>query len=240
MRIHAIYHVPFEKLGAIEDWIIQKDHLLSETCLYNNQALPSPGEFDMLVLMGGPMSVNDKEYPWMGPEKDLIRAAIREGKIVLGICLGAQLIAASLGSEVYRGREKEIGWYPVVFTKGQARIPLLPGQDEMTVFHWHGETFDLPAEALCLASSEVTPNQAFLYRDQVLGVQFHLEMKPENIRMMIDCAGDEVREAPYVQSAAELMNGLVHRTANRSLLELWLNFLEQHANQHNNTITDVN
>ena len=240
MRIHAIYHVPFEKLGAIEDWIIQKGHLLSETCLYNNQALPSPGEFDMLVLMGGPMSVNDKEYHWIGPEKELIKAAIREGKIVLGICLGAQLIASALGCEVYRAREKEIGWYPVIFTKGRGRIPLLPGQDAMTVFHWHGETFDLPAEALCLASSEVTPNQAFLYRDHVLAVQFHLEMKPENFSMMINCTGDELREAPYIQSTVELTDGLVHMATNSALLELWLNFLEQYANQHINRITDVN
>ena len=239
MRIHAIYHVPFEKLGSIEDWIIKKGHTLHETCLYDNQILPSPEEFDMLILMGGTMSVNDEVYPWPGNEKELIRKAIKMGKAVLGVCLGAQLIASALGSKVYRGREKEIGWYPVFYKYGQDRIPRMPGCNAMTVFHWHGETFDLPPEALWLASSEVTPNQAFLFGQHVLGIQFHIEMKPENISLMINCAGDELTEAPYIQPAGDLTEGLVHMAANSALLELWLDYLEQYTDQYKNK-TDGN
>src|SRR5512145_1986913 len=140
MKIAAIYHVPYEKLGYIEDWIITGKHRLAEFSMYKNQKLPGLNEFDLLILMGGPMSVNDESiYPWLIAEKELIRFSIKHGKGVLGICLGAQLIAAALGSKVYPGKHKEIGWFPVRFNTHELGVlfPRLPF--ETLVFHWHGD-----------------------------------------------------------------------------------------------------
>jgi GMP synthase-like glutamine amidotransferase len=229
MRIAALYHVPFEKLGYIEDWIIRKGHILSEICLYNNQKLPQTDDFDMLIIMGGNMSIHDEQlYSWLKEEKEFIRRSVLSGKSVLGICLGAQLIAAALCSRVYQGRAKEIGWFPVQFTREKKAREMIPGMpQEMTVFHWHGETFDLPSEAVWLAKSEVTDNQAFIYNNRVLAVQFHLEMKPESVSLLINNAGDELIPGPYVQPAGDLPAGLVHIQENQMLLESWLEYLER-------------
>jgi GMP synthase (glutamine-hydrolysing) len=228
MKICAIYHVYFERLGLIEDWIIRKNHDLREIFLYENNSLPVPEEFDLLVLMGGPMSVNEEHiYPWLVQEKALIRESIRRGKGVLGICLGSQLIASALGSRVYAGKTREIGWYPVVFNRTPELLKLFRVLPEgMTVFHWHGETFDLPPGAVRLAQSTVTENQAFIYKNCVLGIQFHMEMKPESISLMINHAGHELVPGHFVQEAQELPAGLVHLPENRTMLESWLDLLE--------------
>ncbi len=240
MKITALYHVSFEKLGYIEDWIIRKGHTLSEIRLFENQALPLVGDFDLLILMGGPVSVNDEAvFPWLESEKEFIRQSIQAGKAILGICLGAQLIASALGSKVYQSKEKEIGWFPVHFTRNLAittQIPLMT--EEMTVFHWHGETFDLPSGAEWLSKSEGTANQAFIYNQSILAVQFHLEMKPENISLMINHVGHELVPARFIQSAQDLSTGLVHVSENKALLESWLEYLE-HSLIMNKTSDDV-
>ncbi len=151
MKIAALFHVSFEKLGLIEDWILDRDHSLTEFHLYDDPRLPGISEFDMLILMGGPMSVNDeKQFPWLAREKELIRQCRDSEKPVLGICLGAQLIASALGKKVFKGRHTEIGWFPVDFNTVEAGklFPRLPAKT--IVFHWHGDTFDLP-EGRCIA-----------------------------------------------------------------------------------------
>ena len=162
--------------------------------------MPGVEDFDRLIVMGGPMSVHDEaEYPWLVEEKRLIAAAIREGKKVLGICLGAQLIAEVCGGRVYRNPEKEIGFWPVSWI-GDA--------DEELVFHWHGETFDLPPGAELLASSDVCVNQAFGIGDRVLGIQFHPEVTPEIVRAMVEHEGWELVEAGYVQGRDRILAGV--------------------------------
>jgi len=195
MRIAALQHVPFEHPGLIANWARRRGHALAVTRLDLGESLPE--EFDALVVMGGPMSVHDEaEYSFLPPEKALVAAAIGAGKPVLGVCLGAQMLAEVLGGRVFPNRVKEVGWAPV---EGE-----LFGLQ--TVFHWHGETFDLPPGARLLASSLACPNQAFA-AGPALGLQFHLEMTPEIIEpLMAACAAD-LLAGPCAQSADEIRAG---------------------------------
>jgi GMP synthase-like glutamine amidotransferase len=200
MKYHVLQHVSFETPGLLMDEIRAREHLLFTTALYDQEPLPSLADFDVLIVMGGPMSVhNEADYPWLVAEKELIAAAIGGGKRVLGICLGAQLIAAVCGARVYPNPVKEIGFWPVRWVD-----PAFRGASggEEVVFHWHGETFDLPVGAVLLASTEACVNQAFSIGDRVLGVQFHPEVTAEIIRAMVEQEGWELVEAgktPYVE-----------------------------------------
>lgn len=228
MNIAALLHVSFEKLGLIEDWILAKGHSLTEYHLYNDPRLPLIAEFDMLIIMGGPMSVNnEREYPWLAAEKELIRRCKETEKPVLGICLGAQLIASALGNRVFQGKHTEIGWFPVEFNQAEEVIKLFPGLPvTATVFHWHGDTFDLPEGAVLLSSSSITPVQAYIANRKLLALQFHLEVKPENISLMINYAGEELVSSTYIQDASALSAGLSNMPENKLLLETFMDYLE--------------
>jgi GMP synthase-like glutamine amidotransferase len=228
MKIAALFHVSFEKLGLIEDWILTKGYSLTEYHLYNDPRLPLITEFDMLIIMGGPMSVNeDKRFGWLVAEKELINLCRDTGKPVLGICLGAQLIASALGKKVYPGKHTEIGWFPVEFSQDEKSRTLFPGLPaKSNVFHWHGDTFDLPEGAVLLCSSSITPVQAFIADGKLLALQFHPEVKPENVSLMINHAGEELVSSPYIQGANALSAGLVNLAENKVLLEIFLNYLE--------------
>ena len=145
MRIAVLQHVPFEGPAAIADWAAARGDRIAVAHLYRGDPLPALADFDMLTVMGGPMSVNDEaKYAWLAPEIALVREAIGAGKIVLGVCLGAQIIAKSLGAKVYAAGQKEIGWFEVKRT--ETEHPIFEGLPAaFPVFHWHGETFDLPA-----------------------------------------------------------------------------------------------
>ncbi|WP_295882901.1 type 1 glutamine amidotransferase [uncultured Thiohalocapsa sp.] len=206
MQIHVLQHVPFEGPAGIADWAQRRGHALAVSQLYAGDALPAPGEFDRLVVMGGPMSVGDAHaYPWLADELRFIADAIASGKSVVGVCLGAQLIAAALGARVYRHAHKEIGWVPVRLAARGRALDLCDGLPaEQTVFHWHGDTFDLPAGAVHLAQSEACANQAFLVGGRVLGLQFHLESTPASVAALCEHCADEIVPGRWVQSAAEM------------------------------------
>ena len=206
MRIHYVQHVPFEGLGYIESWANIKGCVLSSTKMYQNVTCPSLDDFDWLIVMGGPMSVHDTDAcSWLIDEKDFIRRTIESGKPVLGICLGAQIIADVLGAKVSPGREKEVGWFPVEkldgFTESFGNI--FP--DKVDVFHWHGETFDIPQGSIPVASSAICKNQGFVYHDKIIGLQFHLEATVESVQGLIDNCSDEIVEAPYIQTADQML-----------------------------------
>jgi GMP synthase (glutamine-hydrolysing) len=206
MRIHYLQHVPFEGLGYIDAWARQQNHDVSATALFGGDPLPALDGFDLLVVMGGPMGVYDTdEYAWLTPEKRFIEQALGAGKKVLGICLGAQLMADVLGAKVYKNRHKEIGWHPVARAAG-AQAPLLADlfPEQFFAFHWHGDTFDLPAGAVHLALSEACPHQAFFYPPAALGLQFHLESTRPSIEQLIAHCGHELVPGPYIQSAADI------------------------------------
>lgn len=206
MRLHYFQHVPFEGLGNIEDWARNRGWSISATRFFQNDPIPEIHALDWLVVMGGPMGVMDEaEFGWLTAEKQFIARAIRQHKVVLGICLGAQLIASALGARVYRNAQKEIGWMPIELTDAGKKHPLLrdlPARPE--VFHWHGDTFDLPEGAVHLAQSAACRNQAFAVDERVLGLQFHLESTPAGIEALIAHCGDELVEAPYIQTAAQI------------------------------------
>ena len=201
MRLHWLQHVPFEGLGFIEEWATSREMQITGTHLYAGEKPPSSMDFDWLVIMGGPMGIQDHgEHPWLVEEKVFIRAAIDAGKPVVGICLGAQLIADVLGAKVYPGPCKEIGWFPL------RRAPEAPAwfPEELTAFHWHGDTFDLPENSIRLASSDACRNQGFIYRDRVVGLQFHLESTPESIRRLVENCRDDLVPGPFVQGKSLL------------------------------------
>ncbi|MEO8962417.1 MAG: type 1 glutamine amidotransferase, partial [Ginsengibacter sp.] len=172
LRIHYLQHVPFEGLGSIAEWAISNGHILTATQFFINSDLPEPADIDWVIIMGGTMGVCDEDkYEWLAAGKLFIRKAINAGKTVIGICLGAQLIAEVLGAKVYPNRYKEIGWYPIELNALSLENKLFNDFDhELTVFHWHGDTFDIPENAIWLASSEACKNQAFLYNEKVLGL----------------------------------------------------------------------
>lgn len=218
MRFHCLQHVIFETPGLLAEWIRQRGHSLQTTFLFEEGSLPLVDDFDALIIMGGPMSVHDEaEFPWLREEKALIATAIKAGKKVLGICLGAQLIAEVMGGKVYPNPVKEIGFWPVSWTEEARRMfPGLgaespgfgaesQGLHTSHIFHWHGETFDLPPGATLLASSEGCVNQAFRLGDKILGLQFHPEVTPGIIAEMIKHEGHELVEGPFIQEAGEIM-----------------------------------
>jgi GMP synthase-like glutamine amidotransferase len=204
MRAHYLQHVPFEGLGSIESWLKANDYEISSTKFYESTLLPNPDEVDLLIIMGGPMSVHDEvEFPWLVDEKQFIRAMIKQEKPVLGVCLGAQLIAHALGARVYNNPVKEIGWFPVQgVAANKDRYFQFP--EMIDVFHWHGETFDLPRGGIHLAGSAACKRQAFQYGASVIALQFHLETTPRTARQLIEQCRAELVPAKYVQDEASL------------------------------------
>jgi GMP synthase-like glutamine amidotransferase len=208
MKIHCIQHVKFEALGTMGEWIEKKKHCLSTTHLYENESLPETDTFDLLIVMGGPMNIYEYEkYLWMRKEKAFLEKAVAEGKAVLGICLGAQLLADVLKAKVFKNNHKEIGWFPVyVIKEGKPDVSLLEAVPaQFTAFHWHGDTFDLPEGARRLFESEACKNQGFIYENRVIGLQFHVEMSDQTIRNVIEDCRDELVEGKYIQKEDEML-----------------------------------
>jgi GMP synthase-like glutamine amidotransferase len=201
--VRVFQHESFEDLGSIDPWLRARGAAIDYTRWFAGDPAPAAGDFDMLIAMGGPMSVNDEaELPWLRPEKQVVREAIAAGVPVLGVCLGSQLIASALGARVYPNAVKEIGWFPVRAVSTDPSRLRLPA--ECTVFHWHGETFDLPSGAIRLASSEACLNQAFQIGRHVVGLQFHLEMTPENVDDIVRHCGAELVIGSRIQTADQI------------------------------------
>jgi GMP synthase-like glutamine amidotransferase len=203
VKAHVLQHVPFEGLGSIAPRLEAQRAQVTYTRFFEKPLLPPLDTIDMIIAMGGPMSVNDEnELPWLKPEKQFIRDAVVRGIPMIGVCLGAQLIASAMGARVYRNSVKEIGWFPI------QSVPTPEGNycfpKECVVFHWHGETFDLPEGAVRLAKSVGCANQAFQLKQNVIGLQFHLETTPESARSLLENCRDDLIPGSYVQSEAEL------------------------------------
>ncbi len=226
MKLHFIQHVPFEGPAHIAAIAEILGLAMSGTRLFDGQPLPSFSDFDALFIMGGPMSVHDQSrYSWLKAEKEFVCRAIGQGKKVIGICLGAQIIAEALGAKVYKNRYREIGWFPLEKTASSSSTAagILP--DSFHAFHWHGETFSIPAGAVHLARSEACENQAFSYGDHVLALQFHLESTIESVNLLIEHASDELDGGRYVQSVERLRDMNYLRDSNglmRALIEKWV------------------
>ncbi len=227
MRIHYLQHVPFEGLGHIETWARQQGHGLTATALFGGEPLPPLDAFDLLVVMGGPMGVYDTaEYAWLTPEKRFIEQVLAAEKKLLGICLGAQLLADVLGARVFKNRHKEIGWFPVTRAVGAQSQPWDSFFSErFFAFHWHGDTFDLPAGAVHLAQSEACRHQAFFYPPGALGLQFHLESTEQSIAQLLFHCGHELAPEPYILSEADIRGQNERIAPSNERMESILNFL---------------
>ncbi len=206
MRLHYLQHVPFEGLGSIEHWAMANGVETSCTRLFADELLPAIGDFDYLVVMGGPMNIYEENtYPWLVREKDFLKEAIAAGKPALGICLGAQLLADVLGAKVYRNKEKEIGWFPIRITEDAPAEVRALFPPNLEVMHWHGDTFDLPKDSILMAESQACSHQGFIFNNRVIGLQFHLETTRESLQSLITNCGDEIVKAPYVQQAPVML-----------------------------------
>lgn len=204
MKILCLKHISFEGPGAFALWAQMRGHELEVAAVYQNTPLPSLETFDALLVMGGPMNIyEDAIYPWLPKEKCYIRDAIAAGKYVIGVCLGAQLIADALGARVISAAHNEIGWFPIQRTQDCPATLALT--EELRVLHWHGDTFELPANAIWIAQSAACANQGFLYRERVLALQCHLEMTPQSLALLIAACSNELIDAPTVQSADRML-----------------------------------
>lgn len=230
MKIHYLQHVAFEGPAAIIDWARVNNHGISGTFLHAKQSLPNENDFDWLIVMGGPMSVNDTDqHPWLQPEIALIADAIAANKPVLGVCLGAQLIARALGASVGPSPQKEIGWFPVT-GEALAADNLFAGLPaQFTPLHWHGEAVELPAGAWRLARTPGCPVQAFQYGAKVIGLQFHLEATPKSVADLVAYAGHEIGAGEFQQTPKQILDCARHCGAIRLILNDVLAFLASRA-----------
>lgn len=230
MRAHYLQHVPFETLAAIDPWLRHAGYTITHTPLYEPADLPDPRDLDLLIVLGGPMSANDEPaFPWLADEKRFLRAAIDAHVPTLGVCLGAQLIAAALGAQVYPNRTKEIGWFPVYSVRTDASDnSLFRFPDALDVFHWHSETFDLPPGCVPLARSAATDLQAFQLQRHVLALQFHLETTPDSAAQLAAHGSHELTPDTWVQPADTLLAAPPQTyLAIHALLDHALKFLTQ-------------
>ncbi|MBC9930435.1 type 1 glutamine amidotransferase [Chitinophaga qingshengii] len=229
MHIHYFQHVPFEGLASIADWIARTGHTTSHTRWYDDDPDTSGlEEADLLLIVGGTMGVYEQDrYPWMQTELDLIRKAIGRGQKILGICLGAQLLAYALGANVYPHTQPEIGWFPIDITFQEQAAPLenvLPHR--LNTFHFHGDTFDVPPGATRFAASAACSNQAYIYGDRIIGLQFHMEMNSNAILEILRCnSGAFANEAPFVQSPEKIEQYLYLANENNQTMFRLLDYL---------------
>jgi len=220
VNIHYLQHAAGEGPGQIACWAAANGHRLTGTHWYRGEEAPGTSEIDFLVIMGGGMNIHEhRNHPWLVEEKALIAKVIGEKKPVLGICLGAQLIADVMGGKVYENPVFEIGWFPVRAVEGAreeqvfVRMPA-----EFTALHWHGDTFELPPGAKLLASTDVCRNQAFVCQGNVVGLQFHAEVRPEDVRAFVAGETGPLPEGENVQSFEEILAGDCHMPAVHRLL----------------------
>ncbi len=228
MRIHSIEHEPTEGLANIEVWARNKGHSVSRTLVFKNENLPQMSDFDWLIIMGGYMNIYEEEkYPWLVIEKKFIAEAIIYKKLVLGICLGSQLIADVLGGKVSKNRYSELGWFPVSLTReaGTSSVfSTLPSK--FIAFHRHSDTFDIPPGAVRTAENEACENQAFEH-GRVIGLQFHPEYSAESILRIFKKSYDEPVEGKYIQKRDEIVSKISNVHEMNKILNLLLDNIER-------------
>ncbi len=230
MKLHYLQHVPFENPGTILTWAEKHDCMVTSTHFYDNEDLPAHEDYDWLVVMGGPMNIFDEEnYPWLALEKLFISEAVDSGKIVIGICLGAQLIADVIGGTVVKNPNLEIGWFPVTLNMNSRSSPIFSFfPRHPIVFEWHGDTFtNLPEDAISIAGNEACSNQAFMYKGKVFGFQFHLESTQKIIEDLVSNCENEMIPGAFVQSKEELSSHPEYIKQINQWMDMFLTNLEK-------------
>ena len=228
-----IKHVEVEGPGLIEYCLKQEKIPYQILNLTSGVHLPKLDGFTHIVFLGGPMNVYEEDrYSFLKDEDLFIKEAIQRGKAILGICLGAQLVAKALGAKVSKAPAKEIGWYDVSLTEIGSKDPLFSNLPKtFPVFQWHGDTFEIPNRGKLIATSTLVPNQAFRYGEKVYGLQFHLEVTEEMIQEWMETYEEEFKglQLPPSFSKPEIMTetGIKIETSMRRGISLLTNFLRQ-------------
>ena len=203
MKVLIFQHAEGEWIGSMESWFTQKQAELTTVYLYRGESAPAITHYDWLLIMGGPMSAYDEaNYPWLKEEKNIIQKAIAQNKKVLGICLGAQLIASALGATVKPNTQSEIGWFEVTRTNDIASW--LP--EHFNPLSWHGDIVELPSGAVAFAKSDATPCQGFQWGERVFALQFHLEADIGTAACFLSLESNGLPAGDFVQSEATLLN----------------------------------
>lgn len=232
MRIHYLQHVSFENPGYLFIYFRQKHHTLSSTHFFEESyQLPEVNDIDALVIMGGSMGADEAlAYPWLTVEKLFIKKCIEAGKKVLGICLGAQLMARCLNAAVKPAPHKEIGWYKIIPTEECHKIEWLYNlfQDCPVVFHWHGDRLELPVGSKGnLFNSEANSHQILYYNERVMGLQFHLEITEESLNLMLAHTAGDLTTGRYIQNKQTILDGKKYiNQCNRLMDQLLRHWLE--------------
>jgi GMP synthase-like glutamine amidotransferase len=206
----------------------QPEKKVTFTRLYEESKLPFVDLFDVLIILGGPMSVHDEDrYRWLIAEKALIKKALEKGKKVIGICLGAQLIAEAMGGHVALNAEQEIGWFPVELNAEVMLHPCFEGiQNPLNAFHWHGEYFSIPEYCTPIGKTEACTNQGFIWKNQVLALQFHLEMTSQGIEGLIRNCPEDLNGGAFVQDATQLLRADFIQEAHHVLIKIVDRFID--------------
>jgi GMP synthase (glutamine-hydrolysing) len=208
MQILCISHANFEKLGHIETWAKKNNHVIRKVNPYRGETLPKIDNFDFIVIMGGPQSpMKIEKAPYLLDEIELIKKAIKQEKCILGICLGAQLVAEALGAKTEPSPHREVGMYLVELLDGANNDPVFSHfPNKFEAMHWHDDMPGLPQEAVLLARSEGCPRQAFRYGDRIYGLQFHFEMTESLLKGMVEnCLADLIENGKYVRPVKEIL-----------------------------------
>ncbi len=219
LRVHYFQHIKNEGYGSPEPYLRQQGAVITHTAFYalapgeTASVLPTIEEVDLLIVMGGSMSVNDEAiYPWLVQEKAWIKTFIDQDKPVIGLCLGGQLIANSFGATVRKNEVQELGWWPIyavaadpMMYQDAQQFPVFDFPEQVTVLSWHGETFELPEGAVLLAQNDACARQAYQFKHNVIGFQCHPESTPHTLQLYLEDK-DEITEytGQYIQSAAHL------------------------------------
>lgn len=218
MKIAVLQHAAYEGPGEIAVWAEQHGHSVATHHLYRGDTLPALEDFDLLVIMGGEMNIYQyRQWPWLKPETEFIKAAIKADKPAIGICLGAQFLADAYGARVVQNPVHELGWHPINWTaEARAAYPALPASS--SVLHWHGDTYGLPEDAQRLADSEGCPEQGFLIEGKCLALQFHMEVDPDLVNLYVQSQG-EWPSGKFVQKPEQILAEAAANCArNRALL----------------------
>ncbi len=235
MKIHCFRHTELAVSDYLPTWAANHGHSWECTLVPSAKRLPRLSDLDCLIVLGGPMSVwHEDMHPWLRVEKQYLEKVITAGKLLLGICLGAQLLADVLGARTYTGLHQEIGWFPVETTTESRNTWLgnvLPSS--FVTYLWHGDTYDLPNGAVHIARSAAFENQGFIW-NHTMALQFHLEVRPAWVRLLAARDAHVLVPAPYIQSADKILGQpeRLYRDNNTlmdALLQRWFDSVHQHS-----------